>query len=163
MSETVKVEGLADLDRAMAELSVSIQRRILREVGTAALEPMDRAWRSLAPFDPAAENTDEDGRPYVHLRDSGGVGSKLSRRQQKRHRKRDDVEIHAGPGPHSKAVQAEFGNSRHAAEPYMRPAWDQTRGEVLDKVKTGLADKVEAARVRAARRQARLIAKNRGG
>lgn len=150
MKASFKIEGLAELDRAFGELKQTTAKGVLRRTGRQALEPFDAAWRSRAPVE-------EGG-----LKESGGIGSKLSRSQRKAHERESFVEVFAGPGPHPKAVQQEFGNRNHAPHPFVRPAWEQTRGEVLDRVKTGLAEELRKTAERAARKAARLARKGGG-
>lgn len=146
MSGAIKVEGLADLDRALGELTLGQAKGVLRRIGRRALEPFDTAWREKAPRD--------DG----HLAESGGVGSKLSRSQRRAHDRQSTVEIFAGPGPHPSAVQQEFGNENHAAQPFVRPAWDETQDQALDIVAQDLGEEITKTAARAARRAARLKA-----
>lgn len=159
---TVTVTGLKELDEALAQFTEATQKNILRRVGREALIPFDQAWRSLAPVDENPPARDEEGRPYVHLKDSGGIGSKLSKRQRRLWRRRDDVEVFAGPGADAKGVQQEFGNSHNAPQPFVRPAWDQTKNEVLERVKTGLGAEIDKVAQRAARKAQRLAARSGG-
>jgi HK97 gp10 family phage protein len=144
---TVRVEGLSDLDAALGQMKVSTAKGVLRRVGRAALQPFDEAWRPNAPVDPHADGP--------HLKDSGGVGSKLTRSQRKSRERESFVEIFAGPGGHPKAQQQEFGNARHPAQPFIRPAWDATKDRVLDLVRILLGAEIERTAARAAKRAAR--------
>lgn len=148
--KSFKVEGLKELDAALGELSKSAGKGVLRRAGRTALQPFDRAWREKAP---EAEGT---------LKASGGVGSNLSKRQRRLHRRESEVEVFAGPGPLSEAVQQEFGNSRHGPQAYVRPAWDETRHQALDIVITEIGAEIDKTAARAARKAARLAAKAGG-
>lgn len=143
----VKVEGLKELDQALGQLPFSTAKNVLRRVGRAALEPMDEAWREKAP-----EFTGE-------LAESGSVGSGISRRQRRQHVRASTVEVFAGPGPNPQAVQQEFGNSIHPPQPFMRPAWDETKDQALEIVKTELGAEIQKAVDRAARKAARIARK----
>lgn len=148
MAAAFKVEGLVELDQALGELaSIGQAKGVLRRVGRSALEPFDQAWRDKAPR--------EEG----HLAESGGIGSKLSRSQRKAHERTSTVEVFAGPGGHPSAVQQEFGNENHAAQPFVRPAWDETQDEVLNRVGEGLGTEIAKTAARNARKAARLLAK----
>lgn len=148
MAGAFKVEGLVELDQALGELaSIGQAKGVLRRVGREALVPFDESWRAKAPR--------EEG----HLAESGGVGSKLTRSQRKAHRRTSTVEVFAGPGGHPSAVQQEFGNENHAAQPYVRPAWDETQEQVLDRVADGLGTEIAKVAARNARKAARLAAK----
>lgn len=150
MKMTVRVEGLADLDKALGQFKASTAKGVLRRVGRKALEPFDSAWRANAP------------RLSGELADSGAIGSKLTRSQRKAHERQSFVEVFAGPGPHPQAVQQEFGNAQHPAQPFVRPAWEAKKDQVLDGVATGLGDEIEKTASRAAKRAARAAAKVKG-
>ena len=147
MKLTVSVQGLADLDRQLGQLKASTAKGVLRRVGKAALQPFDTAWREAAPHLSGA------------LADSGSVGSKLSRTQRKAHERESFVEVFAGPGPLPQAVQQEFGNATNRPQPFVRPAWDATKFQVLDSVKDQLGAEIRKTALRQARKAAKLAAK----
>lgn len=148
MKGTFKVEGLADLDRQLGELTRSAGKGVLRRVGRKALQPFDEAWRAKAPH------------LTGQLSESGSVGSKLSRRQRRRQNfeRESFVEVFAGPGSNPQGVQQEFGNHNHAAQPFLRPTWDETKDEALAIVKTELGNEITKAAKRKARKEARAAA-----
>lgn len=146
----VKVEGLRQLGEALEQFKPSTSKNIMRRAGRAGLAPFDEAWRENAP-----EMTGK-------LAESGSVGSKLSRSQRRQRERETTVEVFAGPGPHPKAVQQEFGNSLHPAQPFVRPAWDATKHEALEIVKSELGAEIDKAAQRAARKAARLARKAGG-
>ena len=92
MKVTVRVEGLSDLDAALGQMKAGTAKGVLRRVGREALKPFDEAWRQNAPVD-----TESTG---SHLKDSGSIGSKLTRSQRKARERESFVEIFAGPGAH---------------------------------------------------------------
>jgi HK97 gp10 family phage protein len=145
---TVKVEGLKDLERALGELGKAAGKAVLRRVAVKALKPFDEAWRRNAP------------RLTGALEESGGIGTKLTRRQARMNKRREDkssVEVFSGPN-NPAAVPQEFGTVDQAAQPYMRPAWDSTQDEVLAIVSTELGGEIEKTAQRLARKKARLAA-----
>jgi HK97 gp10 family phage protein len=150
VAELFKVEGLKELDDALSLLPEATAKNILRRVGRQALEPVDEAWRANAPYLTGA------------LADSGAIGSKLSRRQRALHQSESTVEVFAGPGPNPQAIQDEFGNQHQHAQPFLTPAWEGNKAKVLDIVKQLLRVEIDKAAARAARKAARLIAKNGG-
>lgn len=147
MKVTVRIDGLRELDAQLGQFKASAAKGVLRRVGRQALEVFDDAWRAKAPHLSGA------------LAKSGSVGSKLTRTQRKAHERESFVEVFAGPGPMPQAVQQEFGNAHNRPQPFVRPAWDETRDKVLDGVKDGLAAEIEKTARRAARKAARLAAK----
>lgn len=155
MKTTVKIEGLRELDEALGELTKATARNVLRRVGLKALQPVADTARSLAPVD--------DG----HLRDSIGVGTRLTRRQAALHRKalRSGTsqssfwEGFAGAGGLPQAITQEFGTVSHPPQPFMRPAYDANKNQMLEIVKRDLGEEIQKAAQRQARRAAKLAAK----
>lgn len=142
---TFQVAGLRDLESALGKLPKSTGKAVLRRVAKQALEPFDKSWREKAPH------------LTGQLEESGGVGTKLTRRQARLNRGRDDrssIEMHAGPN-NPAAVPQEFGTFDQSAQPFMRPAWNATQGKVLDIVKAQLGTEIEKAASRVARKRAR--------
>lgn len=157
MKETVKVEGLRELEAALSELPKSTGKAVLRRIGKAALEPVARDAAALAPDDPTTGPPD--------LRTTIGVSQTLSRSQRRAMRKetKSSIEVYAGPAPRASAVTQEFGTVNHPAHPFMRPAWDKNKGGVLKYVADNLGGEIKKAADRLARKAARLIAKNKAG
>jgi len=144
--ENVRVEGLRELDQALGQLSKATGKNVLRRVGRKALEPVAEKARSLAPVDEG------------DLRDSIGVGTKLTTRQRKLHRRAGDrstVEVFAGAGGLPQATLREFGGDGSPAHPYLRPAWDSLKHRVLVSIKDMLGTEIEKSARRAARRAAK--------
>lgn len=151
-----RVEGLAELSAGLAELPKATSRNVMRRVGRAALEPMAETARQNAPVD----NND--------LRESIAVSTKAAGHARRTGRKRNEVEVYMGPGGRGGAkappqgVLQEFGTRNHGPQPFMRPAWDAGKDDLLQAVADGLAPEIEKAAQRIARKQARLIAKAGG-
>lgn len=143
MKVSFKVEGLADLDRQLGELSASAGKGVLRRVGRKALQPFDEAWRARAPYKTG------------DLAKSGSVGSKLTRSVRKAIERENTVEVFAGPGANPQAWQQEVGNRQHPAQPFVRPAWAETKDQALQIVRTELGAEITKAAKRKARREAK--------
>jgi hypothetical protein len=146
------IEGLSDLEDALiSELPKATARnvllRTLKDVGQVIAD----AESAYAP------------RLTGKLALSPSVGTKLTRRQKSLFPKESDVEVYVGPTPHPKSVQTEFGNSHQAAHPHLRPAWDGNATRTLDTIRDTLAEEIEKARARAARKAERLAAKIASG
>lgn len=142
-----RIEGLAELDKALAELPRATARNVLLRTLKEQAQPIADDGEAFAP-----KLTGELAQSYA-------VGTKLSRRQRKAHKKESPVEVFVGPTPHPKSVQTEFGNAHQVAEPHLRPAWDGNVMRVLAGIKKSLADQIEKARTRLARKAARAAAK----
>jgi HK97 gp10 family phage protein len=140
---TVKVEGLREVDAALGQLGKATGRNVMRRVAVARLQPIAEDMRDKAPVDQS------------DLRDSIIVTTK----NPKRNRKRSQVEAHAGPGRHPQAHLQEFGTQHHGPQPFVRPAWDAGKDELLEGIADDLWTEIEKAAARQARKAARLAAK----
>lgn len=153
MRTVVKVEGLKELDKALAELPKATGKAVLRRVMKSAAQPMAETAERLAPRD---EGT---------LALSIGVSTKLTKRQRAQHRKmfrndRASVEMFVGAGGLPQAHIQEFGaENNQTPQPFMRPAWDQHKDQILDDISRSLGDEIAKAAMRLARKAARLAAK----
>jgi HK97 gp10 family phage protein len=141
----VKVEGLSEIMTALRELPNATAKNVMKRVLLKRAEPVAERARQLAPF--------KEG----HLKASIHVSTKLTKRQKGRHRKvhRDDVEVFVGPGADPAAHLQEYGSSIHPAQPFMRPAWDQTKDDLLDGVGADMWAEIEKAAARLAKKAAK--------
>lgn len=146
---TFKVEGLKELREALQELPKATGRNTVRRALTKAADPIESDAERAAPF------------LTGQLQRSMTIGTKLSRRQKSQHKKVSEVEIFVGPGSMPQAITQEFGTAHHRAQPFMRPAWDANKLNVLQTIKEILAAEIEKARARLARKAARLAAKTK--
>jgi HK97 gp10 family phage protein len=145
--EFFKVEGLKELDAALVGLAEEFHPRNARNVLRGALKDGGQiiadAGEANAP------------RLSGQLAESYTVGSKLSRRQKKLHKKESQLEVFVGPTPHPKSVQTEFGNAHQAPQPHLRPAWDGNVMRVLDLIVERTKERLEKTRARLARKAER--------
>lgn len=141
---SVKVEGLKELEQALQGLPRANAKAVLRRTMKEAGEPVAKTARALAP--------EEMG----YLRESIDVGTKLSARQSKLHKKESPVEMFIGPGPDPAAHLQEFGSGPgDQAQPFMRPAWDQHKVEVLDTIANRTWLEIEKTAARLAKKAAK--------
>lgn len=145
--QSFTIEGLADLQHALEELPKATGTNVLKRVLLAAAEPIAHMAESLAPV--------KTGR----LKRSFTAGTRLTSRQKSQHVKESKVEIFAGAGALVEAITSEFGTVKQAPRPFMRPAWDSNKNRALNDIKNDLADEIEKARQRLARKAERLAAK----
>jgi HK97 gp10 family phage protein len=146
---TVKVEGLRELEAALAELPTATGKNVLRRVLKKAGQPIADAGEAYAP------------RLSGKLAQSYAVSTKLTRRQKRDAREgKSSVEVYVGPTPHPKSIQTEFGNAHQAPEPHMRPAWDGNKDRALQIIKDELGNEIQKAAGRLAKKAARLAAKS---
>lgn len=148
--QTFKIEGLKELEEAFKQLENVNQRKAsARRAMKKAAQPMADTASQLAP------------RERGDLAESITVGTRLSKRQAKLHRKmfRDDraaVEMFVGAGPLSSAHNQEFGNEHNAPQPFMRPALQSNVMGFLSTIKAELWADLQKTVARAERKAARL-------
>lgn len=143
MKTVVKVEGLRELDQALSQFTPTKRRAIGRVALDNAGEIVAKAARAKVPVDTGG------------LRESIDVSGTLSRRQKTEHTKQAEQERFVGPDSRPQGHLREFGGDGNAPQPFMRPAWDETRQEVLQRIQDELWVEIEKAAQAAARRAAR--------
>jgi HK97 gp10 family phage protein len=147
-SAPFKLEGLEETIANMEDLSKATNRNALRRVQLKAGQPTADTAARLAPVERGV------------LSFSIVVSPRLTRRHKGEQRDRaSEVEVYIGPaggqGALYYASHTEFGTIDTPAQPYLRPAWESTKGEVLRLVTEGLKEEVGKAAARAARKAAR--------
>jgi HK97 gp10 family phage protein len=143
MKVTVKVQGLEGIEAALSQFNTRKRRDIARKALDSAGQITARVARSMAPVDEG------------NLRESIDVSGTLTRRQAGLHTKRAEVERFIGPGAHPQAHLREFGGDGNPPHPYMRPAWDSTKNQVLDRITDVAWLEIEKAIQAKAKRAAR--------
>lgn len=141
----VKIEGLKELDRALGELPKATAKATLRRVLKEAGEPLARSARAKAPVD------------EHYLYESIDVSTRLNPRQRSLHKEEGGKafqEMFVGTN-NPAGVQQEFGNEHNAAQPFMRPAWDETKQQTLDLISNSLWGEIEKSAERLARKAAK--------
>ena len=119
-----KLEGGADLGRALGELSKAVSARVRRESLLAAGVPVQRA---------AADNAHRTEGAGPHLADNIAIGLE---------RGEDAQELHATIGPERRpdfifwGYFEEFGTIHQPAHPFLRPAFDEAALRSLGILKT---------------------------
>lgn len=144
---TVKMEGLRDLERALAELPKSTAKATLRRVLKRAAAPVQASMRAKAP-----KRTHD-------LEESIVTGTRLTRRQARaaKQETKHFSEIHVGTS-NPAGVPQEFGWTDGAAQPFARPAWEETQDEALKIIGDELGGEIEKSAARLARKAAKLAA-----
>jgi HK97 gp10 family phage protein len=140
---TVKFEGGKQLDAALSQFTPAKRRTIGRKALDEGGQILARSMRDKAPVD-------EGG-----LRESIDVSGTLAKAPRAAHKKVAEQERYVGPDSRPAAVQQEFGNENHPPQPFGRPAFDETRDEVLKRVGDELWLGIEKAAKAAAKKAAR--------
>ena len=144
MTVTVKIEGLSELKTAIEQLPKATGKSVMRKVLLARAKPIAAAAKSYVPV--------ESG----ELRDSIIASTRLSKRQKRDAKETASyVEVYAGAGPLPHAHLVEFGSVHNQPQPYMRPAWDNNKGTLLDAIKEDLWTEIQKAVDKLARKGAR--------
>lgn len=148
MSIKVKITGLRQIEQALSNLPKATAKNVVRRVLKARAQPIAEAARRLAPVDRG------------DLTKSITVGTKLSKAQRSQHKKRTPgtVEMFIGAGRNPQAVLQEFGTAHHPPQPFMRPAWDSGKEQLLSGLKEDLWAEVQKAVGRQARKAAKAAA-----
>jgi HK97 gp10 family phage protein len=161
---TIKVEGLKELNDALAELPKATGRNVVRRALIKALGPMERQAEGLAP-----ELTGE-------LRRTIETSTKLSKKQMAAHTReyggkavrtaegfrsdpKTEVFMFMGPAGSAKSIVQEFGSVNQSPKPYMRPAWDSGAMPALSTIKAELWTEIDKAAKRFAAKAAKNVVK----
>lgn len=144
---TFSIEGLRETEAALAELPKATAKNAGRRALRAGAQPMLDDFQSRAP------------RLSGHLVETAGISTKLSRRQKAQHKSqedRDNVEMFIGAGPNPQAVQQEFGNENHPANPSLIPAFENNKRRSVTIIGDALWKEIRRAAERLARKTARF-------
>lgn len=143
MKVRVDFVGGRELDEALSQFTPSKRRAIGRVALDNGGEIMARSMRAKAPVDEG------------HLVESIDVSGTLSRAQKSQHTKRAEQERFVGPGSHPQAHLREFGGDGNPPQPYARPAFDETKDAVVQRIGDELWIGIEKAVAAKAKRVAR--------
>lgn len=174
MSISVSLQGFDVLEQALAQLSNAAAKGVLQRAGKAALEPVAeearknarRNWRTGQlhnAIEITTKQANEVGRAaYAATMRSGGSRAQAvdAMRTARRTSGRANVEIYLGvtdKAPHAHLI--EFGTVHHRPFPFMRPAWDTHKADVLVDLKTAIADEIAKTVLRSQRRAANAAAR----
>lgn len=163
--QAMKIEGLRELEKALMELKTTTAKGVARRAMKKSLAPFrDRAAAMAPRGTEPLEGRDE------RLADSLAITTRLSRSQRRGLKlDRDTVYMFAGPSGQRHAHLVEFGtgprfqkNGRYVgrmpAQPFMRPAWDATKAEVLKRISEEMRREIEKTVARIAKREAKAAA-----
>lgn len=174
MRPTFRIDGKRQTLAAYGELKKGTVRAALYRVLFRAADPLDRSWRQKAPqltgrlaASGGVEKTTalEGDRAYARAMRAGATAEQavIVKRNTLRLTadQRSFAEIKVGPGRNPQAMQREFGNRFQLADPYFRPAVEETREASQAELNDGAAAELDKVAARAARKVAREAAKAR--
>lgn len=140
-----KVEGLAELKRAMAQVPIELQGKVALELLRKAAGPMRDEARARAP---ARTGRLRKNIYVARARDSTQQNPLVVVRVRRRGKAGDPQNAYYW-------LFQEFGTSTQRAQPFMRPAFEATKQQSLDILTKVTAEQVE----KAARKVAKYTAK----
>lgn len=169
MSVTVSVSGLIELDKALGELPKATGRNVLRRTLNKAAQPIVDEAKRLVPVSTGALRDsitastrvkNKTGNAEYASAMRAGLGKDAARSALLAARRANKgqgsfAETFVGPARGGGVIRyahiVEFGSNDTAPQPYMRPAWDSTKDQVLGVIKGELANEI----IKAARRVGR--------
>lgn len=163
MTVSVKIEGLAEMEAALAELgSPSTARRVGQRALIAAAAPMVQTIQALAPKDRMNLERSIKAQPSSFGRRDGrasvviGIDSSVKPTVSRPTKSGTGTAIDLGVGGYS--VMQEFGTVNMAANPYMRPGFDAEAEATIRRVGDTLGPEIEKSAARLAKRRAKAAA-----
>jgi len=166
--EVVRLSGFSDLDKALGELPKSIAKGVLVRTLRKAGEPIAEAAREAVPVDRgqlkesivvSARLKNPVGKAEFAAAMRAGMGKAAAVGAMRDARRAAGggsfAEMFVGAGALPHAHMVEFGTSRMAAQPFMRPAWDAKRNEALGIIKAEMGNEIIMAAKRIARSKRR--------
>ena len=137
------------MEKLLFQLKSSTAKNTTARAMLKSLEPTRQMAATLAP------------------RDDGTLseGIRTSRRATKANKfRKSDLEVYVGPIKElAHAIPQEFGTVNHGPSPFLRPAWDATKFDVLEMFGELIWIDVKKSIARAERKAAREAAKLKGG
>lgn len=140
-----KIEGLKELDRALKQLPKATAKRVLRAALKKAGQPIAADAASRAP------------RLTGRLAESVTVKTTLTKGQRRKSRKEKGAVVMFIGATRPTAHLIEFGTQKMAARPFLRPAWDSGKMQVLATMKKELWKAIQKAAKRLAKKQAKGV------
>ncbi|HFG5988377.1 TPA: HK97-gp10 family putative phage morphogenesis protein [Salmonella enterica subsp. enterica serovar Kedougou] len=130
---TMDVKGLDELERQLIALGEKVGTKVLRDAGREAMKVVEEDMKQHAGYD---ENS-----PGPHMRDS----IKIRTRKVAKKFASTVVSIRVGPSNehYMKASPQEFGTVKQVAKPFIRPALDYNKAEVLRTLSAEIKDRLQ--------------------
>jgi HK97 gp10 family phage protein len=150
--QAVKLEGLNETLAGLATLPKATGKNVLKRAGLAAIGKFIDAAESRAPKMTGQLSRNVEASTRLNRAARGLPGGKMS------------VVINAGPVTGRNNVvgsKQEHGTRYETADPFMRPAFDETAQPILDELAGAIWAEIDVAAKRLAAKAARL-AKKRG-
>lgn len=168
---TVKAVGFKELEKALGELSRATRKNVAKRALMQAAKPIARQAagtvrrRTGTLADSIKVVTPENtvGKAEYAAAMSAGLGKGAASAAMRKARRgapgQNQVTVLIATGQLPQATMIEFGTSKAAPYPYMRPAWDSGKAGALDDITRALESEIAkaAARVRAKALKAKKV------
>lgn len=170
----VTVEGLAELDDALAELPKATAKNVMLRVLKKRAQPIADSAKARAPFHigilrkaiivgTKAVGGNAGKIAFAETMEAGGTRAEAGAAAKSANQadpESGDARVFIGPiGTARKyASIQEFGTDTIRAHPYMRPAWDDGKQALLDGIANDLRDEIFKAAARLAKKAAKKAA-----
>lgn len=172
MSVSISVSGLKELDQALGLLPKATARNVLVRTLSKAAEPLVEEAKRLAPVAPVDGGQLRDsiaassrvknkvGNAEYSAAMKQGLGVEAARSALRAARRANKgngsfAQLFVGPARGGGVIRyahiVEFGSVKTAPHPFMRPAWDVTKDQVLSVIKQELGGQIIAAARRVGR------------
>lgn len=149
MKADFKMDGLKDLEANLKKLKQGTGRGVMRRTIKKAAKPLADLMAYYAPDDPDTAVDD--------LTQSIEITSRLTRNAKRMARAglngSTAVEMFVGPASHAfHGFFQEEGTRHHAPQPFMRPAWEEDKMALAERIKKQLALEIDATLARLAKK-----------
>jgi HK97 gp10 family phage protein len=166
----IKVEGLKEIQAALQDLSKATAKNVVKRVLLKRAQPIVEAARTRAPVRTgklrdaiiAQARGGNAGKAAFAEAMRGGASRVEAGRAAREANRAAGSTVEVVIGPHDGAFYAslvEFGTAHSSPKPFLRPAWDAGKMQVLD----GVGDDMWAEIKKALARRARRLAKTAKG
>jgi HK97 gp10 family phage protein len=162
----IKVEGLKEIQAALQDLSKATARNVVKRVLLKRAQPIVEAARTRAPVRTGrlrdsiiaqARGGNAGKAAFAEAMRGGASRAEAGRAAREANRAAGSI-VEVVIGPHDGAFYAslvEFGTAHSSPKPFLRPAWDAGKIQVLDGVGDDMWAEIQKALARQARRQAK--------
>lgn len=166
---TMKVEGLKELDKALAELPKATARNVLVRALKKAAEPMRAAAAAKAPvltgklrdsvvFTTKKPKYHDMGSVAYYFAMRGGASkdeAAAAMRGARQQYPNAFAEVFMGPTRRKVGYWQEFGTVNMSPNPFMRPAWDAHKRKTVDVFSAILEAEIDKSAKRLAKKRAK--------
>lgn len=157
---TMKITGLKEADAMLSQLSKSVQKRVLTKALLAGGEIVARSARAKAPVltgrlreyidvtDKRPDDADVGAAAFGLAKQAGLTGGQAGQVARAANVAAREYQAQVWVGASKRVAEAwpqEVGTVHHAAQPYLRPAFEETKSKVADTIAFEIFAGIESA------------------